>query len=134
MTSPALPTALRACAAGIYPAEAGVGLLIAHRAFLHRDDFTNRFISHGTSITDGVTAMASIDWAGAITALDAGQLPCSGGAQRILRLAASLAAGIPVSLSDAVTGLDQHNIQLLITAIDHASGKRPQTSRHQRSL
>jgi hypothetical protein len=71
--------------------------------------------------------MAAIDWPAAIAALDAGELPCSSGEQRILRLAASLADGIPVSLSDAVTGLDHHNLSRLLTAICHASGKRPQT-------
>jgi hypothetical protein len=69
--------------------------------------------------------MAEIDWAAAITALDAGDLPCSGGEQRMLRLAASLADGIPVDLRDALTGIDHCNIQLVITAVLHASGQRP---------
>ena len=68
--------------------------------------------------------MAGIDWPAAITALDTGSLPCSGGEQRMLRLAASLAGGIPVDLRDALTGLDDHNINLVITAVLHASGKR----------
>ena len=49
MTTTSLATALRACAAGLYPLEAGVGLLIANGTFLHRDDFTSRFVIHGTS-------------------------------------------------------------------------------------
>lgn len=57
----------------------------------------------GTSI-DG-TDMAQIDWNAAIPALTAGELPCSGSEHRIIRLAASLAAGIPVDLGDAVTAL-----------------------------
>ncbi len=125
MTIAALMTALRACAAGFYPHEAGTGLLIAHGTFLHRSDFTSRFIQHGTSISDGTTQMAAIDWDAAILALNAGELPCSGGERRILRLAASLAHGTPVDLLDAATGLDEHNIRLLIGAIAHASGKRP---------
>jgi len=68
--------------------------------------------------------MADIDWPAAITALDTGDLPCSGGEQRMLRLAASLASGIPVDLRDALTGLDDRNINLVITAVLHASGKR----------
>jgi len=36
-----------------------------------------------------------------------------------------LAHGIPVDLPDAATGLDDRNIQRLVTAILHASGKRP---------
>jgi hypothetical protein len=123
MTANHLTAALRACAAGFYPLQAGVALLISNGTFLHRDDFTTRFIEHGTSISDGTTPMAAIDWDAAITALHAGELPCSGGERRILQLSASLAAGIPVSLQDAVTGLDDHNTDRLITAIRHASGK-----------
>lgn len=105
--TPDLPAALRACARGSCPAEASAEHL-------------------GTSITDGITTMADIDWPATITALDTGHLPCSGGEQRMLRLAASLASGIPVDLRDALTGLDNLNINLVITAVLHASGKRPQ--------
>jgi hypothetical protein len=122
MTTDELTTALHACAAGLYPLEAGVALLIAEGTFLRRGDFTGRFIEHGTS---GGTATAAIDWAGAITALRVGELPCSGGERRLLKLSASLAGGIPVDLRDAATGLDDRNIQRLVTAILHASGKRP---------
>ena len=125
MTTDDLAAALRACAAGLYPLEAGVALLISNETFLHRADFTSRFITTATSISDGTTRMADIDWEAAITALRAGELPCSGGERRILQLAASLAAGIPVDLQDAVTGIDRHNTGFLLTAIRHASGKRP---------
>jgi hypothetical protein len=126
VTSDDLTAALRACAAGLYPLEAGTALLIANGTFPHRDDFTSRFITVATSISDATTPMAAIDWDAAITALHAGELPCSGGERRILQLSASLADGIPVDLRDAVTGLDEGNIARLITAILHASGKRPQ--------
>lgn len=43
----------------------------------------------------------------------------------MLQLSASLAGGIPVDLRDTVTGLDDHNIARLVTAIQHASGNRP---------
>jgi hypothetical protein len=125
MTTDKLTTALHACAAGLYPLEAGVALLIASGAFLHRPDFAGRFIEHGTS---SGTAMAAIDWDAAVTALNAGGLPCSGGERRVLLLSASLAAGIPADLRDAATGLDDRNVQRLITAIRHASGKRPESS------
>ena len=121
MTTSPLSAGLQACAAGIPTAEVGTGLLIASGAFLHRGDFTGRFIHHGTCASDGTTAMAAINWDAAITALNAGELPCSGGERRILRLAASLADGIPVSLGDTVTGLDQCNSHHLIMAIRHAS-------------
>jgi hypothetical protein len=122
MTTDDLTRALHACAAGLYPLEAGVALLTGNGTFLHRDDFTSRFIQHGTS---SGTPMAAIDWDAAITALKAGELPCSGGERRILLLAASLAAGTPVGLGDTVTGIDDANISRLLTAIRHAAGKRP---------
>ena len=123
MTTDDLTAALHACAAGLYPLEAGVALLAGNGAFLHRGDFTSRFIETGTSITDGTIPMAAIDWDAAITALASGGLPCSGGERRILQLSASLAAGTPVSLRDTVTGLDDRNTALLITAIRHAAGE-----------
>jgi hypothetical protein len=128
MTADDLTAALRACAAGLYPHEAGVALLVANGTFLRRGDFTSRFITAGTSISDGTTPMAAIDWDAAITALHAGELPCSGGERRVLELSSSLAGGIPVDLRDAVTGLDDGNITRLVTAILHASGKRPENS------
>ena len=71
MTADDLTAALRACAAGLYPLEAGVALLIGNGTFLRRDDFTSRFITADTSISDGTTLMAAIDWDAAITALHA---------------------------------------------------------------
>ena len=43
----------------------------------------------------------------------------------MLRLIASIADGIPADLQDILTGIDHHNIQLLLKAVLHASGKRP---------
>lgn len=123
MTS-TITAALRACAAGIYPGEAGTELLIRHSTILRRPDFTG-FVHTGTSISDGTTLMAWIDWDAALSAISNGQLPLSGGERRILQLAASIAAGTPVHLRDAVPGLDKHNLQLLTTAIRHAAGHRP---------
>ncbi len=88
---PPLATALCACACacadGPYPAEAAAELLISHASWLCRDDFRDGYVDIGTSITDGTTAMAAIDWPAAITALDEGGLPASGGERRVLRLA-----------------------------------------------
>ena len=42
-----------------------------------------------------------------MSALDAGHLLCSGAERRLLRLAASLAEGIPVDLQTAVPELDK---------------------------
>ena len=127
---PPLAGPLRAWARGIYPDEAGVELLIDHATFLHRTDFTSRFISTTTS-SDG-TALAAIDWPAAITALGT-SLPCSGGEQRIFRLAASLAGGIPVNLRDALTGIDDRSVNLVIKAALRASGQRPSPRFHDHS-
>jgi len=114
---PPLAARLRARARGIYPDEAGVELLIGHAVFPDRADFASRFI---TIPGDG---LAAIDWRAAIAALD-DSLPCSGSENRMLRLAASLADGIPVNLRDALTGLDDRNIQLVTNAVVHASEHR----------
>ena len=50
-----LGDALRAGARGIYPLEAGAVLLADCGSWLHREDFTSRFITTGISISDGVT-------------------------------------------------------------------------------
>ncbi|MGH3283204.1 MAG: hypothetical protein ACRDPD_00705, partial [Streptosporangiaceae bacterium] len=71
---PPLAAALRACAAGFYPAEAAAELLIAHASWLRRDDFRDGYVDTGTSITDETTAMAAIDWPAAVAALDTGGL------------------------------------------------------------
>jgi hypothetical protein len=126
VTEPPLAAALRACAAGLYPTEAAAELLIA-TTWPGRSDFRGRFIHLGTSITNGTTPMAITDWAAAIAALSAGQLPCSGAERRLLRLAASLGDGIPVDLQDALTSLDNPSLDLVTTAVRHAAGRRPAT-------
>ena len=68
MTTTSLATALRACSAGLYPLEADVGLLIANGTFLHRDDFTSRFVIHGTSASDRAIRTAAVDWDAATAA------------------------------------------------------------------
>lgn len=129
-TPPRLHTALRAHAHGLHPLEAATELLISHGSFLSRSDFRDRFVHHSTSITDDTTTLANIDWPAAVTALDTAHLPCSTSQQQILRIAASLAHGIPVDLHDTLTGLDQHNIQLVITAVLHASGQQRPAKLH----
>jgi hypothetical protein len=121
MTSPAeLAAGLRAHAAGLYCLEAAAELLIA-KSWLHRDDFTSRFVTLHPGIGNG-QQVAVIDWPAVITALGS-SLPCSGGEQRMLKITASLADGIPVDLQDTLTGLDDRNVHLLVTAIFRASGK-----------
>jgi hypothetical protein len=117
-----LGDALRVGACGIHPLEAGTGLLIDCGSWLHRQDFASRYITAGTSISDGVTLLASIDWEAAVTALHAGELPASGGERRMLLLAASIAGGTPVSLNDALPGIDRRNASLAVRAVAHAAG------------
>jgi hypothetical protein len=57
---------------------------------------SSKFITISPDLPDG-QPFAFVDWAAAITALDAGDLPCSGGQQRMLRLTASLGDGIPAT-------------------------------------
>jgi hypothetical protein len=114
-----LEQALRACARGIRHHEAGTRLLIDCGSWLHRDDFSNRFIT--TSASNG-TILATTDWEAAIAALHAGELPASSGERRMLLLAASIAGGIPVSLSDTLTGIDRRNASLIVSAVAHAAG------------
>ena len=59
----------------------------------------------------------------AASALEAGVLPCSGGEGRVLRIAASIAEGVPVDLREAVTGLDENNAVLAAGAVLHAAGQ-----------
>jgi hypothetical protein len=115
MTALPLTVALRAGAEGLYTLEAAAELILAHGTWLGREDFQH-FIHHGQGT-------AAIDWEAAISALGAGGLPSSGGEQRVLRLAASLACDIPVGLGDAITGIDGRNVGLLITAVRRASGR-----------
>jgi len=114
MISTTLPGALRASARGLYACEAAVGLL-ADGEFVHTFD----------GFTDG-TPMAAVCWPEAVAALDRGQLSGSNSENKILRLAASLAEGISVDLQNAITGLDDTNLQHVITAIRHAAGRPPQ--------
>ncbi|MGH3251577.1 MAG: hypothetical protein ACRDOI_35950 [Trebonia sp.] len=126
MTSPdALAAGLRAHAQGLYCLEAAAELLIA-KSWLHRDDFTSQFVTVHPGIGSN-QLMTIINWSAAIAALDS-SLPCSGGEKRMLRITASMAEGIPVDLQDTLTGLDDENIARLVTAILHASGRRPGNS------
>lgn len=122
MTPPydSIATALRNHAEGNRSLAAAAELLIA-QAWLDRDDFAGRFVAVCPGPGNG-NPMAVIDWPAAIRALDT-SMPSSGGEKRMLRITASLADGIPVDLRDTLTGLDDRNIQLVITAIRRTSGK-----------
>lgn len=117
-----LTAALRAGSKGMYCDQAATELLIRHGSWLRRDDFTARYILTGTSQAGDITA--AIDWEEAITALHAGDLPCSSSEAAILGLAASFATATPVVLRHAITGLDQANLYLVTNAISDAGGHK----------
>ena len=117
-----LTAALRAGSKGMYCDQAATELLIRHESWLRRDDFTARYILIGTSQAGDITA--AIDWEEAITALHAGDLPCSSSEAAILGLAASFATATPVVLRHAITGLDQANLYLVTNAIRDAGGHK----------
>ena len=80
-------------------------------------------MEYGRGITSGAV-MAAVDFEAAARALEAGELPCSGGEGRVLRIAASVGGGVPVDLREAVTGLDENNAVLAAAAVLHAAGHR----------
>lgn len=116
-----LACALTLGATGATCVLAGVELLIDTEVWLHRPDFVERFIAIDDSVA---TALAFVDWDAAITALQEGQLPCSGGERAILRIAASMSGSIPVDLRDVLTGLDATNLALTAAAVRNAAGRR----------
>jgi hypothetical protein len=88
---------------------AAVDLLANHAVWLHRAD-SAPFIQHGRH-------HSAIRWRAAHTALQRGRLPCSGSEANMLRIGASLAAGIPISLRHVLGNLDHANITHIIRAI-----------------
>lgn len=114
-----LHQALRAHARRLLADEAAIELLIAG-PWPGRRDFVDRYIEN---ITGSGAPMALVDWPAAVAALDTGALSCSGGEDRMLRIAASLAARVPIDLRDALTGLDTDNIDLVTHAMLHTAGQ-----------
>ncbi len=108
-------------AKGLLCLEAAVELLIGHRSWLSRGDFLAIAVESGLEVFNG-REMAAVDFAAAAGALEAGVLACSGGEGRVLRIAASIAEGVPVDLREAVTGLDEGNAVLAAVAVLHAAG------------
>jgi hypothetical protein len=111
-SAPDTVAGLRAWARGLYASEAAVELLVR---------------SHG-----GRFAEAGNPWIGTDDSgwswLEPDQLTgtatagLSGGERRLLAIVGSLAGGLPVDLSDTLSGLDRDAIALVCAAIAHASG------------
>jgi len=106
---------------GLHHSMAAVELIIAHRCWLHRTDFRERFLFTTTDFDTGTTSTC-IEWTCAVDALNQHDLPCSGSEARILRIAASIARGVPVDLRDALTELDTANTALIAQAVTRATG------------
>jgi hypothetical protein len=85
-------------------------------------DFLAIAVEPGREVFSG-REMAAVDFVAAAAALETGVLPCSGEG-RMLRIAASIAEGVPVDLREAVTGLDENNAVLAVAAVLHAAGHR----------
>jgi hypothetical protein len=111
---------LQDTAAGLPADLAAIELIARHNYFLHRPEF-RRIIAAGSSVFTTQPA-AVIRWNAAICALEAGRLPCPNSAEAVLRIAASIGDdNIPVHLRHHLGNLDQHNINLITTAIAHAN-------------
>lgn len=101
--------------------EAAVELLIDHRWWLVRDDF-GVYVESCRGLRGEL--VAAIDWPAVWVALEDGHLPCSSGERQVLRVAVSIAEGVPIDLRDAVTGLDAVNSGLVARAVLAAGGHR----------
>lgn len=116
-----LAAALTRQAQGGLCAEAAAMVIAGQRTWLARDDFVAAYLDTFPALGDATT-MAVIDWDGALAAIDTATLVCSSGEEQMLRIAASLAAGAPIDLSSVLTGLDNHNLGVVLAAIAHAGG------------
>jgi len=110
-------------ASGMYTAEASIRLLLAHGVWPVRLAAAH-FIELSDEDEPEEPRYAWVGWRYAVAALDAGALTGgSGSDNRVLRIAASLSElGVPAALADAVTGLDRHNLALVLAALSHANG------------
>jgi hypothetical protein len=100
---------------------AAVELLIGHQRWLCRDDFVGRFVRVVADPVGGV--FATVSWRAVVRALAAGRLPCSDGEARVLRIAASIAEGVPVDLGGCLSGLDGVSAGLVADAVLRAAGR-----------
>jgi hypothetical protein len=117
-----LAAALRAHAGGLFCLRAAVELLIGHQRWLCRDDFLSRFVRLvPASAGDGLLAVVA--WRAAVRAVDASRLSCSDSEAHVLRIAASIAEGVPVDLGTCLSTLDRTNIGLVADAVCWAGGR-----------
>ena len=105
---------LAAGAAGLLAGTAAVRLLAEHGTWLTRPSFTSRYIDITDDIPGDGTA-AGIRWRAVIGGLS--RQPASGSEKAVLRIAASIAAGTPVSLHDCLGSLDHATLRAVLRAI-----------------
>lgn len=126
MNAAAIPARQLIClladtATGIPADLAAVELIARHNHFLHLPAFRRLIAATTPALTTEPAAV--IRWKAAITALDAGRLPCTGSEETVLRIAASLGDNdIAVRLRHHLGSLDHRNINLVTSAITHANG------------
>ncbi len=113
---------LRAGACGVHADEAAVELLVRHGHWMGHGELVRRFAWVGACPDPGGAQVAGIDWQAAVGGLDGGGLACSGSEAGLLRVAASLGGGVPVSLRAVLGGLDHVNVALVARAVLHANG------------
>ncbi|MEV4838582.1 hypothetical protein AB0K05_29045 [Nonomuraea sp. NPDC049486] len=123
LTPAHLIDAARAWARGSYALEAAVELLVQHDVWLHRPEFRRYAVDYITATYTRIP-YAVIDWQAAHAALSRGRMPCSGSEAAVLRIALSIADGVPVELGPAITCLDATNLARVLAAINHAQGNR----------
>jgi hypothetical protein len=113
---------LRAHARGLFCLQAAAELLIGHQRWLCREDFVGRFVRLvPASVGGGVLAVVA--WRAAARAVGAGRLSCSDSEGHVLRIAASIAAGVPVDLGTCLSALDEANVGLVADAVHRVGGR-----------
>ncbi len=108
-----LAQALRVGAAGWAPHVAAIELLLAHDVWPQYLEVMGLIDRNDP----GGELMAWISWLDAVQALDSGDLYASASAERILRIAASLAGCARINLCNCLSGLDPVNADLVSQAV-----------------
>lgn len=112
---------MRAHVGDIPGPRAAVELLIAHGRWLRRTDFLDQVAFTGTDFDTDLTS-TGIEWTLAVNALEQG-LACSPADESLLRIAASLARGIPLDLRRAMAGLDDSSTAHVMEALGRVAGR-----------
>ena len=98
---------------------AAVNLLAEHGAWLTQPAFTSRCIDVYGLIPAAAGTAAAVRWRAAITSLS--RQPATRSEKAVLKIAASITASTPVSLSDCLGSLDTATLRAVLRAIAHAN-------------